>query len=83
MSLTINDQATALALAQTVGAEVEVYAPDGRLLGRFTPAPRPGMMCPELEMSDTELESLENEPNAKWCTAEEVSARLGALKGAN
>lgn len=82
MSVTIRDEATAVALAQTVGPQVEVYGPDGRLLGRFTPAPRPGMMCPELGMTDAELDRLENEPNAKWFTADDVSARLRSLRGA-
>jgi hypothetical protein len=81
MSVTISDETTALALARTVGPQVEVYGPDGRLLGRFTPAPRPGMMFPELGMTDAELDMLENDPNAKWFTTEDVSARLRSLQG--
>jgi hypothetical protein len=81
MIVTISDQTTALALSQTVGPQVEVYGPDGRLLGRFTPAPRPGMMSPELGMTDAEINKLENDPNAKWFTADDVSARLRSLQG--
>ena len=55
MTVTIRDEATATALAETVGGLVELYGPDGRLLGRFTPAPRPGMTFPELGMTDDEL----------------------------
>jgi len=83
MSVTIPDAASAAVLAQTVGAEVEVFAPDGRLIGRFTPAPRPGMMFPELGMTDEELDRQENDPQAKWVTAEEVMARLRSLDGKN
>ena len=81
MAVTVRDEATAAALAATVGSEVEVFGPDGRLLGRFTPAPRPGMMFPELGMTDEELERLENRPDAKWYTGDEVMARLRALEG--
>lgn len=41
MSLTITDPVAAATLSAAVGPEVEVRGPDGRLLGRFTPAPRP------------------------------------------
>ena len=81
MSVTIRDAATVTALAETVGPQVDVYGPDGLLLGRFTPAPRPGMMFPELGMTDAELDGLENDPNAKWFTPDEVSARLRSLRG--
>lgn len=81
MSVTIRDEASATALAQTVGPQVEVYGPDGKFLGRFTPAPRPGMMFPELGMTDEELDRLENDPNARWFTADEVAARLRSLRG--
>ncbi len=81
MSVTIHDAATAATLGQTVGAEIEVYGPDGTLLGRFTPAPRPGMSFPEFGMTDEELERFDNDPNAVWVTAEEVEARLRSLRG--
>lgn len=42
MTVTIRDEATAATLAGAVGPEVEVFGPDGRLLGRFTPAPARG-----------------------------------------
>lgn len=81
MSVTVRDEATAAVLETVTGVEVEVRGPDGRLLGRFTPAPRPGMMFPELGVSDEELDRLENDPNAKWYTPDEVSARLRSLRG--
>lgn len=76
MSVTIRDAASAEALGTTVGSEIEVFGPDGRLLGRFTPAPRPGMPFPEIGMTAEELDRLRNDPNAKWHTADEVMARL-------
>ena len=82
MSVTIPDAATAAVLAQTVGVEVEVRGPDGTLLGRFTPAPRPGMHFPEFGMTDEEIERIDNDPDAKWVTAAEVEARLRQLKDA-
>ena len=82
MSVTIHDPTTAAALAQATGAEVELRDPDGRLLGRFTPAPRPGMMFPELGVTDEELDRRLNDPDVEWVTGEEVMARLRALRGA-
>ena len=81
MSVTIRDEATVAVLAESVGPQVDVFAPDGRLLGRFFPAPRPGMMFPEFGMTDEELERFESDPNAKWVTADEVMARLRSLRG--
>ena len=82
MSVTIPDAASAAVLAQTVGCEVEVFAPDGRLIGRFTPAPRPGMSFPELGVTDEELDRRIRDPDAKWVTGEEVMARLRSLRDA-
>ena len=82
MSVTLPDVASAAVLAQTVGPEVEVFGPDGRLLGRFTPAPRPGMMFPEFGLTDEEIDRQDNDPNVKWVTAAEVEARLRELKDA-
>jgi hypothetical protein len=79
MSVTINDEAAAV-LGQTVGGEVEVYGPDGRLLGRFTPAPRPGMTFPETGLTDAELAQFKNDPS-EWVTADEVNAFLCKLRG--
>ena len=81
MSVTIRDEATVAVLAETVGPQVDVFAPDGRLLGRFSPAPRPGMMFPEFGMTDEELDRFERDPNSKWVTADEVMARLRSLRG--
>ena len=38
------------------------------------------MMFPELGISDEELERRENDPNARWFTAEEVKSRLNQLR---
>lgn len=82
MSVTIHDAAAVAALASTTGIEVEVRGPDGQLLGRFTPAPRPGMSFPELGITDEEMDRRLNDPNAKWVTGEEVMARLRSLRDA-
>jgi len=82
MSVIIHDEASAATLGTTIGQEVEVYGPDGRLLGRFTPAPRPGMMFPELGVTDEEMDRRVNDPNAKWVTGDEVMARLRSLRDA-
>jgi hypothetical protein len=80
MSVTIQDATTADVLGRTVGTEIEVYGPDGRLLGRFTPAPRPGMSFPEIGMSDEELARVKDDPSG-WATADEVNALLRSLRG--
>jgi hypothetical protein len=79
MSVTIHDAAAVAALAATVGSEVEVRGPDGQLLGRFTPAPRPGMMFPEFGVTDEEMDRRLNDPDG-WVSAEEVNARLRELR---
>ncbi len=79
MSVTVRDTETVLALGKATGSEVEIFGPDGRLLGRFTPAPRPGMTYPEFGMSDDELARFDNDPNAVWVPAGEVEARLRQL----
>jgi hypothetical protein len=83
MSVTIRDERTVEELGKVVGAEIEVFGPDGRLLGRFTPAPRPGMMFPELGMTDEEMNRRLNDSNAKWVTGDEVMARLRSLRDAS
>ena len=80
MSVTIRDQAAANTLGESVGYEVDVFGPDGRLLGRFTPAPRPGMSFPEFGVTDEEMDRRLNDPNAKWFTGEEVIARLRSIR---
>ena len=82
MTVTIHDAAAVAALASTTGIEVEVRGPGGQLLGRFTPAPRPGMSFPELGITDEEMDRRLNDPNAKWVTGEEVMARLRSLRDA-
>ena len=81
MSVTLPDATYAAVLGQTVGSEIPVYGPDGTLLGRFTPEPRPGMEFPELGLSAEDLLRRVNDPNAKWVTGEEVMARLRSLRG--
>ena len=81
MTLTIPDQSIAATFADATGSGVEVRGPDGQLLGRFTPAPRPGRMFPEFGVTDEEMTRELNDPDAKWVTAEEVNARLRELRG--
>jgi hypothetical protein len=81
MPLIITDPALIAALVAVTEPQLELQGPDGQLLGRYTPEPRPGIMFPELGMTDEELDRLENNPNAKWHTADEVMARLRALQG--
>lgn len=80
MSVTVRDTETVLALGKATGSEVEIFGPDGRLLGRFTPAPRPGMTYPEFGMTDEEIDRLANDPNG-WVSAADVEARLRQLNG--
>jgi len=80
MVITVNDPAMLATLSTAVGEELEIRSPDGQLLGRFTPAPRPGMSFPELGITDEEMERRINDPNAKWVTGEEVMARLRSLR---
>jgi len=54
----------------------DVYGPEGNMIGRFIPTTTPGMTYPELGLTDEELDALANDPNAKWQTPEEVTARL-------
>jgi len=75
MPIDIHDAPTAAALASATGLQ-EVRGPDGRVLGRFIPAPRPGLAFPELGITDEELDRQMKDPNAKWYTPEEVMARL-------
>ncbi len=79
MSYTITDPNTLAAFIAT-GSEIEILGPDGKLLGRFTPAPRPGMSFPEFGVTDEEMFSRLNDPNAKWVTGDEVMARLRSLR---
>jgi hypothetical protein len=79
MPLTVTDPATLAALTASPHP-VELHDPDGRVIGRFVP-PIPGMTYPEFGMTDEEIERYDNDPNARWVTAEEVEARLRALRG--
>ena len=82
MAVTIRDEASVALLAATTGMKVEVFGPDGRLLGWLTPAPRPGMAFPELGITDEEMDRRINDPNAVWVTGEQVMARLNSLRDA-
>lgn len=75
--------ADAAAALYAMKGQIELRGPDGTLLGRFMPAPRPGMSFPELGLTDAELEARRTDPNAKWYTPEEVMARLRELDGRN
>ncbi|HKA05961.1 MAG TPA: hypothetical protein VKD71_01805 [Gemmataceae bacterium] len=79
MSVEINDQ-KAVAVLAAATSPVELRAPDGRVLGQFVPVePSKKMSFPEFGMTDEELDRIENDPNQKWYTAEEVMARLREL----
>ena len=58
------------------GEPVEVRAPDGRLIGTFTPARRP----PEPNISEEELRRREADTTSKTYTAAEVEAKLRELR---
>ena len=83
MTLTIPDRTIAATFATATGFGVEVRGPDGVLLGRFTPAPRPGMSFPELGITDEEMDRRIADPNSVWVTGEEVVARLNSLRDAS
>jgi hypothetical protein len=80
MSLTIHNPEDVAQLRTAVGALIEVHGPDGTLLGKFTPAPRPGMMYPELGVSDAELRRRADDSDG-WVTSEVVEAKLRELRG--
>ena len=71
MSVTLPDAATAALLAQAAD-RISIRGPDGTLLGFFDP-------LPQLELTDAEAIRRADDPNAKWCTADEVMARLRSL----
>ncbi|MBY0514740.1 MAG: hypothetical protein K2P78_12600 [Gemmataceae bacterium] len=75
MSILIRDEPTLAAMAAATEPQ-DVRDADGRLLGRFVPAPTPKMSIPEVGLTDEELDRLENDPNATWVTPEQVMERL-------
>ncbi|HEX3149452.1 MAG TPA: hypothetical protein VHR66_15365 [Gemmataceae bacterium] len=80
MSVTIRDNNTINVLA-SAKSPLEVWAPDGRLLGQFVPVePSKKMSFPEFGMTDEELERRENDPDMRWYTADEVMERLRQLR---
>lgn len=58
------------------GEPIELRGPDGRILGTFTPVKRP----PEPDISEEELQRIENDKTGKWYTAAEVEAKLRELR---
>lgn len=78
MSISIQDEATITTLASLSTSE-DVLTPEGRLLGRFTPATACKMTFPEFGKTDEELDREEADPHAIWYTPEEVMARLRSL----
>jgi hypothetical protein len=59
-----------------VGEPVEIRAPDGRVLGTFMPVKHP----PIPDISEEELQRIENDTTGKWYTAAEVEAKLRELR---
>ncbi len=57
---------------------VEVVDASGRVVGRVAFEASGDL---EFDMSDEELERLENDPNAVWIPADEVVTRLQGLQG--
>ena len=75
MPIQINDEPMASAFAAASAAE-DVCGPDGRLLGHFLPIAHNNAASREFDRTPEELDQLLNDPNARWCTPEEVMARL-------
>jgi hypothetical protein len=75
MSIQIRDEGTAAALATSASPQ-DILGPAGQLLGRFIPTSNLKVSFPELEITDEELDQLRNDPDAKWCTPDDVTARL-------
>jgi hypothetical protein len=79
MVVKLQDQ-NAIAALEAAKVPVDVQTADGRYIGRFIPVdPSNKMSFPEFGLTDEELERLENDPNQKWYTADEVMARLREL----
>ena len=57
-------------------APVELRAPDGRILGVFTPR----AALPEPPITADELRAIEDPTTGKWHTAAEVEAKLKELR---
>jgi len=80
MSVQIHDP-KAVELLAAATAPLELRAPDGRVLGQFVPVePSKKMSFPEFGMTDEEIFRIDNDPNMKWYTAEEVMERLRQLR---
>jgi hypothetical protein len=76
MTITVADNRLVAELART-SEPIEMRAPDGRVLGTFTPAPA---HPPEPDISEEELQRIENDTSGKWHTAAEVEAKLRELR---
>jgi len=80
MSFVIQDQQALDTFARATDP-IELKAPDGRVLGQFVPVePSKKMSFPEFGMTDEEIVRMDNDPNTKWYTAEEVMERLRQLR---
>lgn len=75
MSIHIRHDETVAALETADGIE-DVYAADGRLLGRFTPAPRPAATPVSWDPAITE-EELDRRAAGPFVTFDEMKKRLG------
>ena len=64
MPITVRDDEMLEALSETI-KPLEVRAPDGRVLGEFIPAQRPGLSFPEFGITDEELDRRFSEGDEK------------------
>jgi len=80
MSFVIQDP-RAVATFASAKDPIELKAPDGRVLGQFVPVePSKKTSFPEFGMTDEEIFRMDNDPNMKWYTPEEVMERLRQLR---
>jgi hypothetical protein len=78
--ITILDESTAAELA-TASTPQEVRGPKGDLLGQFIPASLPRVSFPEFGITDEELNRQLSDPNERWVTPDDVTARLREIDG--
>ena len=73
MSITISNEL--VGEFSRAGEAVAVRGPDGQLLGTFLPR-HPS----EPDITEEEMQRIENDTTGKWYTAEEVEAKLRELR---
>lgn len=78
MSIPVHDEALAAVLGSAMGVQ-HMVGPDGKVLGRFIPEPRPGVSVPESGLTDEELRERLAAPPEAWVTPEQVMARLAEI----